>query len=627
MTQRWFATTSLIALLTACGGGSGGDNPAQSNVPPPTLTPAADVSINAPERFASGDGIALWAQVDGSSNRRFNWQQLSGPAVNIANPQSALAAFAIAESGSYRFAVSIDGQQAEISFDTSSDDDQISSFSDQTVVSGGRVSLRAEALDAVAEVFPDNLRWQQLSGPSISDVGNQTPQLYTFTAPQVSQDTELRFRLTGNVDGSAGEDIISVWVTADPAPITDAFFDQPLARVSPYRADSPWAAGLMNCVYNTQFSQPCAVTQLPLIGQRSSDPSIDEILDRLLVSHPWMGQQFETLLRNYDPFGDFRRLLASVTAVVISADVRPSFYWVVTGAIYLDPETLWQYPWQQRTINEDPDFRSGFGNQLQFLIPWRYVQGNSYASLYYPPGVKLERPWSQIEPEIASLLYHELAHANDFFPRSSHSSISADTLLDEYFARVNDAGLPSDQLTASYGLNSSTMAGLAQVSFRGQTASDTQKALTASQVANAFFNDRASDYYAYSTVREDLAMLFEEIMMQRRYGIYRDVAVTTPRSDNDSEDLIVAQGQRGRVGDATIKPRVQLVLNQLLPEVANLSNQLPAPQPMATGVDWFEAINLPTSTAPLLAPQPRLQQRSPLQGRDHFGPRHQHRQQ
>ena len=73
----------------------------------------------------------------------------------------------------------------------------------------------------------------------------------------------------------------------------------------------------------------------------------------------------------------------------------------------------------------------------------------------------------------------------------------------------------------------------------------------------AFFApDRVNDDYSYSVAstasfsREDAAMLVEETLMQRRYGVFRDVAVSDVLpAGGTSSDLIVRWGQRGRVGD------------------------------------------------------------------------------
>ncbi|GAA5189727.1 PKD domain-containing protein [Ferrimonas gelatinilytica] len=626
--MRHYLTAALVLGLMGCGG-SGGD----SSSPLPSPGPALE--IQAPATAAVGDAIALVARpVDTSSTDwRYRWRQTAGPAVNIANTISPVAAFDLPEAGSYQFEVSVtDGavQRSEtVDINVQGLGTGFTVTRDHAVVSGGRVSLRVTALE-FDENFnltaPTGILWQQTQGPSVSDMDSRNPLLMTFTAPRVTQDTLLTFEASGTLDGRTVSDEIQVLVRATPAPVEDAFFDTPVARVEAYRPDSPWASAMERCVYNNRISTPCTVESLPLIGQTTNTTTIDEVMDRVLVSHPWMGEQFERFLREQDPSGDFLHLLSSVTAVVLSYDVRPSFYWVATGAIYLDPEYLWLEDWQRNTINEDPDFRAGFGSMLAFFMPWRYVSGDEYASLYYPPQFHLNRPWQQLTPDLASLLYHELAHANDYFPRSTHSAIRAATLVEEYFTRVDNQGLPSDQLSQTLPLFSEQMSGLAEVRFRGATATDLQKSYTPDDVAGFFFPDRASDFYGYSSEREDLAMLFEEAMMWERYGIRRDVAVTGLRSDDRAQDLLVAQGQRGRIGQAELAPRLSLVLAELLPEAESIVDGLPGPVPMRSGESWWDNLVLSEEAVMErdLSPVKAFTgpQALPLEGRTHFGPRH-----
>ena len=139
-------------------------------------------------------------------------------------------------------------------------------------------------------------------------------------------------------------------------------------------------------------------------------------MDRVVVSHQWMGDRFKDFLTNNDSNNDIKNLLRATTAIIISYDVRPSFYWAATGAIYLDAENFWLTPQERDTINEAPDYRADFGNDLQFVMPWRYVKDNAYASESYSKSERVNRTAEDALFRLTSLMYHELAHANDFFP-------------------------------------------------------------------------------------------------------------------------------------------------------------------------------------------------------------------
>ena len=192
------------------------------------------------------------------------------------------------------------------------------------------------------------------------------------------------------------------------------------------------------------------------------------------------------------------------------------------------------------------------------------------------------------------MLYHELAHANDFFPRSVHANLQGPTLLDDFYKRTNNKALISDQLSNFSPLQSSEMYGLANVSFKGETANATQKSYEPSDVTSFFRPDHASDYYAYSSTREDVAMLFEESLMSHRYAISRDVAVTDAPENASGSTITVNWGQRGRIGESAIKPRAEFVITEILPEVgsATLVANLPDPIPMIAGKSWLENLTL-----------------------------------
>ncbi len=80
--------------------------------------------------------------------------------------------------------------------------------------------------------------------------------------------------------------------------------------------------------------------------------------------------------------------------------------------------------------------------------------------------------------------------------------------------------------------------------------------------------------------------------MQLRHGVLRDVAVTPQLVSGSSADLVVAWGQRGRVGDAAIKPRVALVLSQTMPWLpAGFTDGLAAPIQLRSGLTWGQNLD------------------------------------
>jgi hypothetical protein len=95
---------------------------------------------------------------------------------------------------------------------------------------------------------------------------------------------------------------------------------------------------------------------------------------------------------------------------------------------------------------------------------------------------------------------------------------------------------------------------------------DEQIAYTMEDVANMFKTEGAPQFYSYSSTREDLAILFDGFMMHARYGVSRDVAV----SDQAYSDIV--WGQRDRMGEEWIKPRMSFVTNRILPEYSEANS-------------------------------------------------------
>jgi hypothetical protein len=357
------------------------------------------------------------------------------------------------------------------------------------------------------------------------------------------------------------------------------------------------AAKVDDCVWSGRRFAPCNFSRLPTIYAEDPTPTVDTVMGRVVTSHPWMATRFRELLTRMP--ADMLLLFRPVTGIVISNDVRPAFYWAYTGAIYLDPAYLWVSAEERAQLDTTPDFRSDFGASLQFTMPWRYVKDDAYA--YPNPAAGLARPIEYAERALADLLFHELAHANDFVQPSQLANIRS---FDSVYDIVTRSATPrvGDLLANALPLQSNTMTRLAQVRFQGVTATSDLTALTPELVHPHFSPDGANDWYNYTSRAEDVAMLFEETMMLRHYGIDRDVAVANkPAVPNPTAaDYVVAWGVRNRIGTPQVKARARFVAQVLLPEaqLVTFFDALPAPTPMTPGGTWLANLVLgPASSA------------------------------
>jgi hypothetical protein len=591
-----------VLLLSACSG----DSSTSSTTPIVDDNVTENSILQLEESLLINQGVDLALYFPNDDLTDIKWQQTSGETVTILASTSKAVGFTPTTAGDYAFSVSFSKNGGAIQTLTKSitileDSSLITTRLAHEVQSGNKVSLRA-TIDT--SIDPSLLNWQQTAGPAVTltDEDTNGKSAIYFDAPQVSKDTYLSFDAYITVDGIKHIDNVTLLIEPGTSISSNAYFDTRVAKVFPYNANSPYKENLTTCVYSNTLTSSCTLAKLPLIAndiQSSSDiPSIDMIMDRVVVSHQWMGDKFKSFIINNDPYDDIKRLLRATTAIVISYDVRPSFYWAATGAIYLDANNFWLSSQERDTINEAPDYRADFGNDLKFVMPWRYVKDNEYASFSIPITTRIDRTENVGLYRLTSLMYHELAHANDFFPSTEWANHSLST-------RILDAAISSDfesdKLSVALPLQNQTMRDLAQVSFAGTDANATQKSYLPSDIETFFSTDVATDFYAYSSLREDYAMLFEEFMMQNRFNIFRDVAITNqPTGDIIyANDYKVTWGQRGRVGNETIKPRVLFSASRVLPEFDSETalTAVPAPIAMISGNDWIENLTISTTSS------------------------------
>ena len=525
------------------------------------------------------------------------WTQTSGPVTVFLANTSKVIAFTPSIAGEYQFEVSFNnnGESQQLSHYLTVLDEVsvINARLDHAVLEQNNVSLRAEIADDIAI---DSISWEQLSEEKVTFIENGLS--VNFEAPSVDKDTLLTFEVKGTANGILVSDTVTILVEDSDLIKNNAYFKDRKASTFPYDNTGPYAQDIVNCVYSNQLTSSCPLEKLPLIAHQSLTPTVEDIMSRVVVSHQWMGDRFRDFLLHNDNNNDFKNLLRATTAIVISYDVRPSFYWAATGAIYLDPKNFWLSPDERDTINQSADYRASFGRELQFTMPWRYIKDNDYATDYPSETIRITRNENDGLYRLASLLYHELAHANDFFPKT-------EWFIHDQSSRVLDAALStnfeSDNLAIAYPLFGDEIYALAQVSFSGETATSFQKSYLPSDIQDFFKIEVANDYYNYSSPREDYAMLFEELMMQTRYQVLRDTAVTNlPSGENTSiRDYIVAWGQRGRIGETNIKDRVEFVTKRILPEFESVMiiANLPPPIAMIEGDDWLDNLSIsPTVT-------------------------------
>ena len=357
-----------------------------------------------------------------------------------------------------------------------------------------------------------------------------------------------------------------------------------------YRPDGAYASVLKECALIDSADDACTLSTLPFIKQATPDFTRSDIVDRLLVTHPWMGQRFEALIAAAPD--SMIQLFGSITAISIGSTVRPSNYWTGTGAIQLDPENLWLTIAEKANVSIEEDYRSGFGADLQYWAFGTLRDGDQAAIKFFNLTDTRERTLDDIKYPMYRLLFHELAHAVDYMPEASIPSLDASLTPNSAIYRNRQFAL-SPQLVADLPLYSQTLYELGQVSFRGETATDFQKSITPADAGNEMAGDGAMRYYGYSTDREDFATLFALTMMKFSFGLdYHIGYVQKPVDENNysCSELTVGWGMRNRLADALVNPRAKRVFEQIYGTStefdAFFANGVGQTNAMTPGVDW-----------------------------------------
>jgi len=337
----------------------------------------------------------------------------------------------------------------------------------------------------------------------------------------------------------------------------------PTIEATAWRPDSPWTDVIQRCVLVDSIEESCPLSTLPFIGTGDRDPTHAEILDRLLVTHDWMGQRFAELLDGAPD--ELVRLFGSTTAIVIGSHVRPSNYNSLHGAIQLDPALLWLTREEKRTVSAKEDYRAGFGADLQFMFFSRWAIGEARAWTFFDLTDDSERQLADIRLPTMQLLYHELAHANDFMPRDQLARLDPG---DTVYQAIHEGDFEwlNQQLARDWPLTSDELKTLAAVRYRGEQPGDSQLSVQADYAGALMHGDAAARFYSYYTDAEDLATTFALAMMYRHHGVSLNIGYVVKPADLDNvtcDDLEVGWGVRNRLADPAVLTRSVRLLKRL----------------------------------------------------------------
>lgn len=344
------------------------------------------------------------------------------------------------------------------------------------------------------------------------------------------------------------------------------FFEE-VGAVTPLNPENPYAAKMKECIYADTGEKSCTIKSFPLIGLSQKAPiQVKDILDRTLVSHDFLGEAFKQVLLRLNP--ETLQMFGSVSAIVISDKINPSFYYSTASTIYLSGRYFWKNveEWNLIIQAQAKDSRDDMGLSLQYEFYSGYIKNSK-------PLASRENRNFQTYDEMASnvsrLLFHELSHANDFFPASFYKD---EKLNDEYtyrsmaFERFTEGKLGSALMPTQ--ATSKKLARIGQILYQGTEATSEDIATLAEDIVAEFKKDVASDIYAYSTPNEDFAMASEEALMLYYYNVPRFIVVLKYPMPNFIPPANYVEkiiwGEKSRVLEESIKPRALFAIEHVL---------------------------------------------------------------
>lgn len=364
-------------------------------------------------------------------------------------------------------------------------------------------------------------------------------------------------------------------------------------EIKPYVQNARYSAVLAECAL-IPYQTPCTLGELPYLGQQHASPTVENVMERVVVTHDWMGVRFERMLRILP--ADMLQLFRPVTVIVIGSEVRPSSFSPSRGRVRLDPRHLWLSVDEKRTIATNDDPRNAFGSALQFDWLSRFTVGDEYAWYYWSLTSDSERTVDDIELSLASLLYHELAHANDYIQPRRFSELTSDMTPWDAAVATADTRV-SEQLHDRRDLTAdpSFLYGLAGVFFFDDEATEFQRTVQADFAGAQMAAEGKPSFYSYSTNREDVAELFEAFMMKYHYNAESHVgfAPNPTVEDPSCDDYVVAWGERNRLAAALVAPRAKFVVDSILDPSVEIdrfhASELGEAAALRQGEGWCES--------------------------------------
>lgn len=334
--------------------------------------------------------------------------------------------------------------------------------------------------------------------------------------------------------------------TAEVEPDAPVEVQEPIeypAQLLPFISDSPYVKKLLICSYPDTEEKSCVVKELPLLEMNPQKISVNDILNRTLVTHQFLGEKFKQVLLKMPP--ETLALFGAVNGIVISSEVSTNAYWARSGFIYLSARLFCRSKDECQTLSKENDIQK---LPVKFVNDYIYNQKSIWDESIQDDQILLYK--------VAATLFHELAHANDYFEPSyvRSNDFAKEKSYDELtFERMTVRQMVSQRMPGRP--SSVRLEHLAGIIYKNEEIKDEDLTLTPQSVVDEFLTNNTNDLYSHINHEEDMARLVEEALILTYFNIPRLIVFT-----DKSNSIVYAE--KNRVAQPNLRTRVLYVIEK-----------------------------------------------------------------
>jgi hypothetical protein len=277
-------------------------------------------------------------------------------------------------------------------------------------------------------------------------------------------------------------------------------------KFMPVIPESPYFNRIYKCAFQKE-GNGCTPEIVPLIGMMRAELDVDFILKNTIVSHAFLAKNFRDYLGSVKNKYLFT-LFSSVSGIVITDEIDVSFYYSPTGMIYISAKYLWKSQEEFSELKFIKDKRFSFNEKKKITTELDYVKDNKIA--YIQASIK-NRTLDMLSPNLTRLLFHELSHANDYYPADQYDSLDKSK---SYFELKKDR-FESKKLVSQRISYPETQQVYEYAIFyiESELISQESHNFSKQDFLLNFVSNIGIDLYSYVTNREHLAMMMESYFM------------------------------------------------------------------------------------------------------------------